>query len=398
MGRQIKDATTTKTDADLADTDFFPGQEAAGGSGSSFNIAGSSLAAWFAANMPAASIAYAKIADMATNKLLGRASAGSGVIEEIDLTPAGRALLDDVDASAQRTTLGLGTAATANTSAFDAAGTASTAVANHVAAGDPHTGYQLESEKNANNGYCGLNASGLVTLARGGTGLALTLGAGELDKSLIVWEPFPGTYAFNLQKVAPVHTTFSASDVLLGRESSGAGDGEEIICTAAGRALLDDANAAAQRTTLSVPDTETGTWTPTTYVGFSADPAYAFTWERHGNRVTLRATTGGNGTSNADTFSFSGSMPAAITPAGKRMAMCVAIREQTIGGLDLAVENPAKAIIHSSGKIALHAEALSDSGLMHFAAEAAKGDGSGFSTVGANAKGIPGYWQITYLL
>ena len=45
----------------------------------------------------------------------------------------------------------------------------------------------------------------------------------------------------------------SATDRVLGRSSSGAGDVEEIACTAAGRALLDDADAAAQRATLSVP-------------------------------------------------------------------------------------------------------------------------------------------------
>ena len=42
----------------------------------------------------------------------------------------------------------------------------------------------------------------------------------------------------------------SATDKILGRETAGAGDTEEIACTAAGRALLDDANAAAQRATL----------------------------------------------------------------------------------------------------------------------------------------------------
>lgn len=44
----------------------------------------------------------------------------------------------------------------------------------------------------------------------------------------------------------------SATDKLLGRSSSGAGDVEEIACTAAGRALLDDATAALQRATLGV--------------------------------------------------------------------------------------------------------------------------------------------------
>ena len=43
----------------------------------------------------------------------------------------------------------------------------------------------------------------------------------------------------------------SATDRILGRSSSGAGDVEEITCTAAGRALIDDADAAAQRATLS---------------------------------------------------------------------------------------------------------------------------------------------------
>ena len=46
-----------------------------------------------------------------------------------DVTEAGKALLDDVDAAAQRTTLGLGTAATAASSAFESSG----AVATHAA-------------------------------------------------------------------------------------------------------------------------------------------------------------------------------------------------------------------------------------------------------------------------
>ena len=40
---------------------------------------------------------------------------GSGTAAVYDLTSAGKALLDDADAAAQRTTLGLGTAAVANT-------------------------------------------------------------------------------------------------------------------------------------------------------------------------------------------------------------------------------------------------------------------------------------------
>lgn len=56
----------------------------------------------------AGAITYAKIQDVsATDKLLGRSTAGSGDVEEITCTAAGRALLDDADAAAQRTTLGL---------------------------------------------------------------------------------------------------------------------------------------------------------------------------------------------------------------------------------------------------------------------------------------------------
>jgi len=58
-------------------------------------------------------VTYAKMQDVsATDKLLGRSTAGSGDVEEIACTAAGRALLDDADNTAQRSTLGLGTLAT----------------------------------------------------------------------------------------------------------------------------------------------------------------------------------------------------------------------------------------------------------------------------------------------
>ena len=58
-------------------------------------------------------VTYAKIQNVsATDRLLGRSTAGAGDIEEIACTAFGRSLIDDVDAAAARTTLGLGTLAT----------------------------------------------------------------------------------------------------------------------------------------------------------------------------------------------------------------------------------------------------------------------------------------------
>jgi trimeric autotransporter adhesin len=68
------------------------------------------------ADLTSASVTYAKIQNVsATDKLLGRSTAGAGTVEEIALTSAGRALIDDTDAAAQRTTLGLGAAALLST-------------------------------------------------------------------------------------------------------------------------------------------------------------------------------------------------------------------------------------------------------------------------------------------
>jgi len=60
------------------------------------------------ADVKDSSITYAKIQNVsATDKILGRVSAGAGVIEEITCTSFGRSLIDDADAATARTTLGL---------------------------------------------------------------------------------------------------------------------------------------------------------------------------------------------------------------------------------------------------------------------------------------------------
>jgi hypothetical protein len=65
-----------------------------------------------------------------------------------------------------------------------------------------------------------------------------------------------GTFAATIANDAVTYAKMqdvSAADKLLGRASAGAGNVEEIACTAAGRALLDDATVADQRTTLGWP-------------------------------------------------------------------------------------------------------------------------------------------------
>lgn len=96
-------------------------------------------------------VSYSKIQNVtATDKLLGRVSSGAGDIEEITCTAAGRALLDDADASAQRTTLGLGTAAT--TASTDYATAAQGATADSAlqpgTIGVTVQGYDVDTTKN----------------------------------------------------------------------------------------------------------------------------------------------------------------------------------------------------------------------------------------------------------
>ena len=136
-----------------------------------------------------------------------------------DITTAGKALLDDADAAAQRTTLGLGTLAT-------------------------QSGTFSGTSSGTNTGDQTITLTGDVTGSGTGT--------------------FAATIANQAVTYAKIQDV-SATDKLLGRSTAGPGSVEEITCTGAGRALLDDADAAAQRTTLGLGTlaTQSGTFSGT---------------------------------------------------------------------------------------------------------------------------------------
>ena len=272
-------------------------------------------------------VSYAKIQNIsATDKVLGRATAGAGDIEEITCTAAGRALIDDADATAQRTTLGLviGT----NVQAQDAdlstiAGLTATTdniIQSVGSAWASRTPTQVKAalaiaESDVTNLTTDLSNkqpldSDLTTIAgltattnnfvqsassawasrtptqatatldvvtSGAKGLAPASGGGSTNflRADGTWAVPAGGSADGLGPdgdkgdvtVGGTGTTLTvdndaityakiqnvtATDKVLGRVTAGAGDIEEIACTAAGRALIDDADAAAQRTTLGL--------------------------------------------------------------------------------------------------------------------------------------------------
>lgn len=196
-------------------------------------------------------VSYAKIQNVsATDRLLGRSTAGAGVIEEITCTAFARTLLDDADAAAARTTLGFGTADVTTfgldmLAAVDAAAGRTVLGLGTLAT---QSGTFSGTSSGTNTGDQTITLTGDVTGS--GTGsFAATIAADAV------------TYA----KIQDV----TATDRLLGRSTAGAGVIEEITCTAAGRAILDDADASAQRTTLGVGAAQNPTFANTTAVVFT---------------------------------------------------------------------------------------------------------------------------------
>jgi len=178
-------------------------------------------------------VTYAKIQNVsATDKLLGRSSAGAGVVEEISLTAAGRALLDDADAAAQRTTLGLGTIATQDASTV--------AITGGTITGGTITGITDLAVADGGTG-----ASDAAT-ARTNLGVAIGTDVQAYDAGL------QSISGLTTSADQTVYTT--ASDTYA-----------TTSLTSFGRSLIDDADAATARTTLGLGTlaTQSGTFSGT---------------------------------------------------------------------------------------------------------------------------------------
>lgn len=154
-------------------------------------------------------VTYAKIQNVsATDKLLGRSTAGAGVVEEITCTSFARSVLDDADAATARTTLGLGTGDSPQFTAVNI-GAATDTTITRVSAG---------------------------VIAVEGTTILTTATGQPLDSDLTA-----------------IAALTSAADKV--PYSTGSATWALADFTAAGRALVDDASAADQRTTLGINST-----------------------------------------------------------------------------------------------------------------------------------------------
>lgn len=198
-------------------------------------------------------ITYAKLQNIsATDRILGRSTAGAGDAEEIPCTAFGRSLIDDADAATARTTLGLGTLATQSgtfsgtssgtntgdqtiTLTGDVTGSGAGSFAATIAAG----AVSLAKMANMATGSlfyrktAGTGAPEVQTLATLKTDLGLT-GTNSGDQTITLTGDVTGSGTGSFAAtIAADAVTFAkmqnvASGVLIGRSTASTGDMETI--------------------------------------------------------------------------------------------------------------------------------------------------------------------------
>lgn len=170
----------------------------------------------------------------------------------------------------------------------------------------------------------------------------------------------------------------SVTDRILGRLSSGAGPAEEITCTAAGRALLDDADAAAQRATLGLGSlatvTPTGTTDGTKYLRDDLSWQAVAAGLSSSNPVFTGVIRGGDGANNGPAYSFSSDTDTGMLLYSGKLTLtvgssprvgvgglgtdCITASAQTASGADVHAAYFADLLVDVSGGTARAFEAL----------------------------------------
>lgn len=181
---------------------------------------------------------------------------GAGTASTYDLTGAGKALLDDADAAAQRTTLGLGTLATqSGTFSGTSSGmnTGDQALFNQTIEDE---GTPVTQRSNVNFAGAGVSVADtggktVVTIPGGGgspptgTGFRHVVAGVEDAASKLV-----DTADINAAQVTLAKMADLAQDLFIGRVTASTGVPETATITAAARTVLDDATVAAMVDTL----------------------------------------------------------------------------------------------------------------------------------------------------
>lgn len=196
-------------------------------------------------------VSYDKMQDTSgTDKLLGRETASGGTIEEITCTAAGRAILDDADASAQRTTLGVDPAGTDNSTAVTLHSSAttgglsiSTQEISHRAATNAQTGYMtaalvINIEQDDVEELTPVNAvasEGTITM----TGIATADETFVIDSQTFTWKAsrsIAGEVTIGADAPAAVTNIVTAvtADLATVTAADGTGDTVEIVAVTKG--------------------------------------------------------------------------------------------------------------------------------------------------------------------
>lgn len=178
-----------------------------------------------------------------------------GSAATITITPAARTLLDDVDYLTMRSTLGLGSAATLNT------GT----VSGTVAQGDAPIQAVATHETTANHPVATVSLKGMMSGADKTKldGIAAGATVNSVDSSLRDRTTHTGMQAIatvsglsaaldNKQQQSSNLTALAGTNTAGAIERAASGTYSTFVVTAAGKALIDDVDAAAQRTTLGL--------------------------------------------------------------------------------------------------------------------------------------------------